>query len=61
MVRCEDVESSISPIDQGTPSVSKHPRDCFWYLEDVVSIFPSFYMESDVEIDLGQTTYNDDL
>jgi hypothetical protein len=61
MARCEDVESSISPIDQGTPSVRKHPRDCFWYLEDVVSIFPSFYMESDVEIDLGQTTYNDDL
>jgi hypothetical protein len=61
MARCEDVEGSVSPIDQGTPSVSKHPRDCFWYLEDVVSIFPSFYMESDVEIDLGQTTYNDDL
>jgi hypothetical protein len=41
--------------------VSKHPRDCFWYLEDVVSIFPSFYTESEVEIDLGQTTDNDDL
>ncbi|KAG1808296.1 hypothetical protein EV424DRAFT_1474053 [Suillus variegatus] len=47
MARCEDVESSTSPIDQGTPYVSKHPRDCFWYLEDVVSIFPSFYMESE--------------
>ncbi|KAG2099807.1 hypothetical protein BD769DRAFT_216888 [Suillus cothurnatus] len=61
MARCEDVESSIGPIDQGTPRVSKHPRDCFWYLEDVVSIFPSFYTESEVEIDLGQTTDNDDL
>ncbi|KAG2131259.1 uncharacterized protein EDB93DRAFT_944371 [Suillus bovinus] len=61
MARCEDVESSIVPIDQGTPRVSKHPRDCFWYLEAVVSIFPSFYTESEVEIDLGQTTDNDDL
>ncbi|KAG2049478.1 hypothetical protein BDR06DRAFT_961439 [Suillus hirtellus] len=61
IARCEDVESSTSPIDQGTPYVSKHPRDCFWYLEDVVSIFPSFYMESEVQIDLGQTTDNDDL
>lgn len=61
MARCEDVESFITPIDQGTPRVSKHPRDCFWYLEDVVSIFPSFYTESEVEIDLGQTTDNDDL
>ncbi|KAG1799335.1 uncharacterized protein HD556DRAFT_1347141 [Suillus plorans] len=61
MARCEDVESSTSPIDQGTPYVSKHPRDCFWYLEDVVSIFPSFYVESEVQIDLGQTTDNDDL
>jgi hypothetical protein len=61
MARCEDVEGSISPFDQGTPRVSKHPRDCFWYLEDVVSIFPSFYMELDLEIDLGQTTDNDDL
>jgi hypothetical protein len=61
MARCEDVEGSINPIDQGTPSISKHPRDCFWYLEDVVSIFPNFYTESDVEIDLGQTTDNDDL
>lgn len=61
IARCEDVESSITPIDQGTPHASKHPRDCFWYLEDVVSIFPSFYTESEVEIDLGQTTDNDDL
>lgn len=61
MARCEDVESSITPMDQGNPRVSKHPRDCFWYLEDVVSIFPSFYTESEVEIDLGQTTDNDDL
>lgn len=61
MARCGDVEGPITPIDQGTPHVSKHPRDCFWYLEDVVSIFPSFYTESEVEIDLGQTTDNDDL
>ncbi|KAG1879720.1 hypothetical protein F4604DRAFT_1751201 [Suillus subluteus] len=63
IARCEDVESSITLIDldQRTPRVSKHPRDCFWYLEDVVSIFPSFYTESEVEIDLGQTTDNDDL
>jgi hypothetical protein len=61
MARCEDVDTSLSPVDQGTPRVSKHPRDCFWYLEDVVSIFPSFYTESEVEIDLGQTTDNDDL
>ncbi|KAG1860755.1 hypothetical protein F4604DRAFT_2034969 [Suillus subluteus] len=60
---CEDVECSITLIDldQGTPRVSKHPHDCSWYLEDVVSIFPSFYMESEVEVDLGQTTDNDDL
>ncbi|KAG1731198.1 uncharacterized protein EDB91DRAFT_1085139 [Suillus paluster] len=44
-----------------TPRVSKHPRDCFWYLEDIAPIFPSFYTESEVEIDLGQTTDNDDL
>jgi hypothetical protein len=61
MARCEDVEGSINPINQGTPSVRKHPHDCFWYLEDVVSIFLSFYIESDVEIDLGQTADNDDL
>lgn len=61
IARCEDVENSITTIDQGIPHVSKHPRDCFWYLEDVVSIFPSFYTESEVEIDLGQTTDNDDL
>ncbi|KAG2126825.1 hypothetical protein DEU56DRAFT_821869 [Suillus clintonianus] len=61
MARCEDVESSVTATDQDTPHVSKHPRDCFWYLEDVVSIFPSFYTESEVEIDLGQTSDNDDL
>lgn len=61
IARCEDVESSTAAIDQDTPHVSKHPRDCFWYLEDVASIFPSFYTESEVEIDLGQTTDNDDL
>lgn len=61
IARCEDVESSVTPVDQSTPHVGKHPRDCFWYLEDVVSIFPSFYTESEVEIDLGQTTDNDDL
>ncbi|KAG1731195.1 uncharacterized protein EDB91DRAFT_1154923 [Suillus paluster] len=61
IARCEDVESSVGVIDQDTPHVSKHPRDCFWYLEDVASIFPSFYTESEVEIDLGQTTDNDEL
>jgi len=61
IARCEDVESFSIPTDQDTPHASKHPRDCFWYLEDVVSIFPSFYTESEVEIDLGQTTDNDDL
>jgi hypothetical protein len=61
MARYQDVEGSINPIDQGTPSVSKHPHDCFWYLENVVSISSGFYTQSDLEIDLSQTTDNDDL
>lgn len=59
IARCEDVESPSATTDQDTPHISKHPRDCFWYLEDVASIFPSFYMESEVEGDLGQTSDND--
>ncbi|KIJ63384.1 hypothetical protein HYDPIDRAFT_156232 [Hydnomerulius pinastri MD-312] len=26
----------------------KHPRESYWYIEDLVSTFPSFYTESDV-------------
>ncbi|OJA19159.1 hypothetical protein AZE42_05387 [Rhizopogon vesiculosus] len=59
IARCEDVEIPSATTDQDTPHVSKHPRDCFWYLEDVASIFPSFYTESEVEVDLGGTSDND--
>jgi hypothetical protein len=57
IARCEDVESLSA--DQDTPHVSKHPRDCFWYLEDVASIFPCFYTESEVGVELGETSDND--
>ncbi|OAX37506.1 hypothetical protein K503DRAFT_857327 [Rhizopogon vinicolor AM-OR11-026] len=59
IARCEDVEIPSATIDQDTPHVSKHPRDCFWYLEDVASIFPSFYTESEVDVDLDDTSDND--
>ena len=59
IARCEDVESSSATAVDDIPHVSKHPRDCFWYLEDVASIFPSFYTESEVEVVLGETSDND--
>lgn len=59
IARCEDAERHGATTDQDMLHANKHPRDCFWYLENVASVFPSFYTESKVESELDQTSDDD--